>query len=117
MPEDGLKTVGQRLKFWRTRKGMKGNQLAKAIKISQGSLSEIENGKSMPSAQTIIKLMGQEGMDIAWLLTGKISGDDEFLRGTERVSKNLKKLIQNQETGIKISKELENNIRRLIKLL
>jgi transcriptional regulator with XRE-family HTH domain len=110
MREDGLK-------LWRTMKGLKGYQLAESISISPSSLSEIETGKSLPSAQTITSLMKLEEMDIFWLLTGEMSGDNEFLQGTERVSKNLKKLIENQETGISISRELENNIRRLIKLL
>jgi len=113
--EGGLKNIGDRLKLWRTRNGMKGYQLAESIRISQGSLSEIENGKSLPSAQTIIKLMNLEGLDISWLLTGEIKGDEEFLQGKGRVSKHLKELIKNQEKGIAISRRLENHLLQLIK--
>ena len=113
--EGGLKTMGQRLKLWRTRKRMKGIQLARSISISQASLSEIENGKSLPSVQTITNLMKLEGMDIFWLLTGEESSDDDFLKGKERVSKHLKELIQNQQKGIAISRELENHLHLLIK--
>ena len=48
--------------------GLKGCQLAALIHLSQSSLSAIENGNSLPSAQTIVKLMMLEGLDIFWLL-------------------------------------------------
>ena len=50
---------------------MKSYQLAKLIRISQGSLSDIENCKSLPSADTIIKLYQHTNLNIIWLLTGK----------------------------------------------
>ena len=108
--EGELKNIGQRLRLWRTRKGVKGCQLAVSISISQSSLSEIENGKSLPSAQTIIGLMRLERMDIFWLLTGEESSDDEFWKGKEIVSKQLTEVIKNQENGIAISRELENHL-------
>ena len=42
----------------------KGYQATKAIGISQGSLFDIENGNSYPSAPTIIKLMKKTDIDI-----------------------------------------------------
>jgi len=115
MPENGLKMVGQRLKSWRARKGMKGSQLAESIHISRSSLSEIETGKSLPSAQTITRLMKLEGLDIFWLLTGEIRGDDEFLLGKEKVFKYLKKLTGKQEEVMELTRELESHLRQLIK--
>ena len=85
--KDALKTIGKRLKLWRKNKRMKATQLAESIKISQSSLSEIENGKNLPSAQTITNLMKLEGMDIFWLLTGEESSDVDFLKVKERVSR------------------------------
>lgn len=41
------------------------------IKISQGSLSDIENNKSLPSADTISKLYLYSDLNIIWLLLGK----------------------------------------------
>ena len=58
--------------------------------------------------------MKLEGLDIFWLLTGEESSDNEFLQGKERVSKHLKELIENQEKGIEISRELENHLHMLI---
>ena len=59
--------------LFRSRKSLplKSYQLAKLIRISQGSLSDIENCKSLPSADTIAKLYQHTNLNIIWLLTGK----------------------------------------------
>jgi len=51
------KAFGRRLKAWRQRRGMKQKVLCEMCKISQGSLSEIETGKSLPSADTIANMI------------------------------------------------------------
>lgn len=65
------KFLGVRLRQWRKSLPLKSYQLAKLIKISQGSLSDIENCKSLPSADTIAKLYQHTNLNIIWLLTGK----------------------------------------------
>ena len=50
---------------------LKSFELAKLIRISQGSLSDIENNKSLPSADTIAKLYQHTDLNIIWLLTGR----------------------------------------------
>lgn len=62
---------GPRIKKWRKGISMKSFQLAKLIKISQGSLSDIENSKSNPSALTIVKFINKTNINIMWMLTGK----------------------------------------------
>jgi len=65
------KFLGDRLRQWRKSVPLRGYQLAKKIGISQGSLSDIENGKSLPSADTIAKLYQHTNLNIIWLLTSK----------------------------------------------
>lgn len=65
------KNVGSRLREWRKSIHVKAYELAKLIHISQGSLSDIENNKSLPSADTIAKLYQHTTLNIIWLLTGK----------------------------------------------
>ena len=65
------KFLGSRLRQWRKSLPLKSFELAKVIKISQGSLSDIENNKSLPSADTIAKLYQHTDLNIIWLLTGK----------------------------------------------
>ena len=65
------KNLGTRLRQWRKQLPLKSFELAKLIKISQGSLSDIENNKSLPSADTIAKLYQYSDLNIIWLLLGK----------------------------------------------
>lgn len=65
------KFLGDRLREWRKTLPLKSYELAKLIHISQGSLSDIENNKSLPSADTIAKLYQHTRLNIIWLLTGK----------------------------------------------
>ena len=51
--------------------GLNGTQLADLINISQGSLSELENNKTLPSADTIASLICYTDLNIRWLLTGE----------------------------------------------
>ena len=65
------KFLGSRLRQWRKSLPLKSFELARLIKISQGSLSDIENNKSLPSADTIAKLYQHTDLNIVWLLTSK----------------------------------------------
>jgi transcriptional regulator with XRE-family HTH domain len=62
--------LGDRLRRWRKSIPMKSFELAKLIQISQGSLSDIENNKSLPSADTLAKLYLKTDINIIWLLVG-----------------------------------------------
>ena len=65
------KFLGDRLREWRRSVPLKSYELAKLISISQGSLSDIENNKSLPSADTISKIYLSTNINIVWLLTGR----------------------------------------------
>jgi len=62
--------AGTRIRQWRKSEKLKAYELAKLIKISQGSLSDIENGKSDPSARTILGFMLYTDIDFIWMMTG-----------------------------------------------
>jgi len=64
------KFLGDRLREWRRSVPLKSYELAKLISISQGSLSDIENKKSLPSADTISKIYMNTNINVVWLLTG-----------------------------------------------
>ncbi len=61
--------LGTRLKKWRALNNLKGCELASALGISQGSLSEIENNKTHPSANTLALMYLRTNINIIWLLT------------------------------------------------
>lgn len=63
--------MGTRIREWRKERNLKGYELAKRIKISPASLSDIENNKSCPSAVTLHNLSVYANIDIVWVLTGE----------------------------------------------
>lgn len=65
-----IMTVGKRLKTWRKYSMFKLVELSKKVRVSQGSLSDLENDKSLPSATTLANLCLYSDIDIYWLLTG-----------------------------------------------
>jgi len=67
-----ISDVGTRIKQWRKGKKLRGIKFAKIIKLSQGSLSDIENNKSFPSLNTIAKIHVYTGADIQWLIFGDV---------------------------------------------
>lgn len=89
--------LGSRLRQWRKTLPLKSFELAKLIKVSQGSLSDIENNKSLPSADTIAKLYQHTDLNIIWLLTGKGAINKAEQPSSEELSgedKDLNELIQ-----------------------
>ncbi|GJL78425.1 MAG: hypothetical protein NPINA01_14140 [Nitrospinaceae bacterium] len=66
-----ITTVGKRLKAWRKYSLLKLVELSKKIRVSQGSLSDLENDKSLPSATTLANLCLFSDINIYWLLTGR----------------------------------------------
>ncbi len=89
--------IGTRLRKWRKSCGLKGYELAKNIGISQGSLSDIENNKSLPSTETLIKLYKVTDINIIWLLMeeGPMNREEDLSVGSTHkiIDKNLQELI------------------------
>lgn len=48
-------------------------KFAKQIKISQGSLSDILNGNSSPSAETLVRIHNRGKINMIFLLTGDVA--------------------------------------------
>lgn len=96
---DRILGAGPRIRKWRKTRGLTGDQLAKIIKVSQGSLSDIENSKSNPSAPTIVSFIQKTDINVEWMLTGE-TGDinkgniptteQSILRGIKKLIKHYK---------------------------
>ena len=65
--------MGMRIRSWRKSQGMKAKELARRLKISGGSLSEIENGKTLPSALTLASIHQNTGLNVGYVLTGEFA--------------------------------------------
>ena len=82
-------TVGGRLKYWRKVSRLRLVDVATLIQVSQGSLSDLENDKSLPSATTLTGLCQKTDMNICWLLTGEgsmVSIEERFQAESSAVS-------------------------------
>ncbi len=78
-------TVGGRLRYWRKLSSLRLVDLAAAINVSQGSLSDLENDKSLPSATTLTGLCKKTDVNICWILTG----EGEMIKEDEVSSKEI----------------------------
>jgi len=84
----GNRGIGDRLRMYRESIDKKLREVAGILVISPGSLSELENSKTSPSAATFVSLVLNTDINIYWLLTGagsmkrslkpKLSSDGEL---------------------------------------
>jgi len=95
--------VGSRLREYRKRKKMMAKTLAKLIGISQGSLSDIENGKTKPSSDTLTSIVRHTDINPAWLLTG----DGPVMRGEIK-----EELDDVSKTVLEQMKDMDDDARR-----
>jgi transcriptional regulator with XRE-family HTH domain len=91
-----VNSIGERIKAYRLKKRITLRDFAKLIGISQGGLSEIENNKTKPGANTLISIVHKNDINPGWLLTGE---GDMFIkplcRETEISSEVLEALKSN----------------------
>ncbi len=62
--------VGERIRIWRKKSGLTLKDVSEKIKISQGSLSDIENNNSYPSFDTIQSFCLHTTINLEWLVSG-----------------------------------------------
>lgn len=58
--------IGKKIKSMRLKKGIKQIELAKNAGISNTYLSDIENGRTIPSIKTLTKITKALGLNIDW---------------------------------------------------
>lgn len=94
-------TIGTRLRFVRESKNLTIPQVSEKTGISKGNLSTIENDKTKPSADALIKLSKLYCVTTDWILFGDINKDDN-------VKKNhLSIPVPNLELGVYFSRIAE----------
>lgn len=93
-----MEEIGKRIKSRRTELKLKQLQIKDKTGISSGNLSDIENGKKLPSAQALIALSETLQCSIDWILTGKEPGEQtpeerELVERFRKCSRAGKKMI------------------------
>ena len=71
MKKQSLSGVGQRVKETRKILHLQQQQMAEAIGISSGHLSEIESGKANPNADFLIKLSNLYNVSVEYIIHGR----------------------------------------------
>ncbi len=96
--------IGSRIKEYRKSRGLKVAEFAKKIGISQGSLSNIENGISKPSSDTISSIVRNTDIDPIWLLVSEYEGPAqraaEEIYSEEERPKGLAQRIHKESMGV-----------------
>jgi len=102
-------TVGGRLRFWRNSNMLRLVDLAELIGVSQGSLSDLENDKSLPSAGTLTGLCLQSNLNIFWLLTGKgpITVKDRNLDADNSAESSFMAMMQDRDLRKTVNRLVE----------
>ena len=101
-----MNSIGERIKSYRVRKGIKLRDFAKLIGISQGGLSDIENDKTKPGANTLVSIVQKTDINPGWLLTGE---GDMF----------IKPVCQETEISSEVLEALKSNptIEKIVRML
>ncbi|MBD5089260.1 MAG: helix-turn-helix domain-containing protein [Clostridiales bacterium] len=63
-------SIGERIKNRRKELGLTQPRIKELTGISSGTMSDIENGKTLPAAPSLIKLSQVLACTIDWILTG-----------------------------------------------
>ena len=98
--KDFKKVLGERIIALRASKGLSQERLAECININPRSLSDLEAGKSLPSAETFAKLLDTFG-----LKPYELFSFPDFKNADEIEAEIYKKIV-----GIKGNKELLTKI-------
>lgn len=106
-------TAGGRLRIYRKSKGYNIVNFSKLLKISQGSLSDIENNKSKPSATPIDNLIHNTDINIYWLFTG----EGEMIRRDEKADTYIYKERDSKPQALDDDPEIAELLARARKVL
>lgn len=108
--------IAEKIKTKRKESGLSQKEIAKITNISQNYISQIENGKSQPTADIIKEICNALEISANWLILDK---EDEPLKKDEKEllniyrsmsEKNKQRLIGRAENMLEEQAETENNI-------
>lgn len=96
-------SIGTRIKQRRNDLGLKQLQIKDETGISSGNLSDIENGKKLPSTPALISLSKILDCSVDWILTGETPKSENTVLSDEReegLLKNFRELDQDSQEEI-----------------
>ncbi len=110
--------IGSRIRRLRTLNGMTQKEFAKMVGISQGTLSDIESAKTLPSVETIISIVRSvDGVSCDDLLLNRRSLPGEeffFTAGKESLLRDFCGVLKNGDADV--VKALKSTLALLLKV-
>ncbi|HHW57103.1 MAG TPA: helix-turn-helix transcriptional regulator [Clostridia bacterium] len=107
-----MQTIGERIKYARKKNNLTITALSKLTGLSVGNLSDLENNKSMPSSNALIKLKNALNVSIDWLLTGEMFGEVKEQEEAYIIEKDLKEMNEREKLLLKAFKKLSEEKKR-----
>ena len=103
--------IGERIKKIRKDKNLNQKSFAKAIGISQGALSEIENSNINPSIETVISIVKQYNISLNWLILGEYN-KESLSKEKDKLASEIIKMYKfngdiTKEQRVKILKDID----------
>lgn len=92
-------SIGTRIKQRRNDLGLKQLQIKDETGISSGNLSDIENGKKLPSTPALISLSKILNCSVDWILTGEAPNSENAVLSDEREEELLKNFRELDQDG------------------
>lgn len=94
-----IHTIGDRVRYLRAQLGMSMEVFSKVIDSTSASISNIENNKSTPGGEILIKISNVCKVSTDWILKGSTS-EDIYERGTILYSPNWQLNFQINEVNL-----------------
>lgn len=101
MKGDIMDTVGSRIKWLRTSKGLNQKEFCEKINLAQSRLSEIESNKTKPSFDTLLAIKESFGISLDWLVSGDgYNETNEHCSANGYLSEEERELIEKYRSGL-----------------
>lgn len=107
-----METVGKRLKAWRKGNNLTLTDISTKTGLSTGGLSAYERDEKLIGSKTLLALWSEYNIDIAWILTGKESGDltpeeqqliDYYRKADDRGKRSILRTAESESTELESS--------------
>lgn len=107
-----MDTVGKRLKAWRKGNNLTLTDISTKTGLSTGGLSAYERDEKLIGSKTILALWSEYNIDIAWILTGKESGNltpeeqqliDYYRKADDRGKRSILRTAESESTELESS--------------
>lgn len=69
--DEGLRFIGENIRVWRNRKGLKQKELAELVHVNPALICQVENGKKMLSISTLKNVADALGVSLGTLIDGE----------------------------------------------